>query len=264
MCVCVGLYPHSNRGPITYGTMGPWLLSQRVEQRSVHDCKCSHTCVCVCALTVHTPTYWVLLTMKQCYPTRFSLLYSCAPQRISPEKGKIDVRAPHTVSVTVCVCVVWCGVGGGSGKGRCNNLNRGPQPKGSLKIIYRVQSSLSFLHLKFRGYVFFLSKTLLNCFSSTRGKFWIPVRAEVVLVIDLAWCATPRGDAVMGDSRPVSVKFWGTETWSLSIVVQRTTALLRLSTIKYHHRQLLCHEISFHLVSFLFGITFKITHHFVQ
>ena len=28
-CVCVGRYPHSNRGPVTKETMGPRLLSQR-------------------------------------------------------------------------------------------------------------------------------------------------------------------------------------------------------------------------------------------
>ena len=36
----------------------------------------------------------------------------------------------------------------------------------------------------------YLSKTLpYNCFSPPRGK-WVPVRAEMVLVIDLASCAT--------------------------------------------------------------------------
>ena len=42
-----GLYPCSNRGPKTKGTMGPRLLSQRVKQRRVLDHRCLHTCVCV-------------------------------------------------------------------------------------------------------------------------------------------------------------------------------------------------------------------------
>ncbi len=41
-----------------------------------------------------------------------------------------------------------------------------------------------------RGILSKLSKELIyNCFSSPRGK-WVPVRTEMVLVIDLAWCAT--------------------------------------------------------------------------
>ena len=46
VCVCVGKYPHSNRAPITKGTIGSLLLSQTVEQRRVPDCRCLHTCVC--------------------------------------------------------------------------------------------------------------------------------------------------------------------------------------------------------------------------
>ena len=62
--VCVGRYPHSNRGPTTKGTIGPRLLSQTWQRKSLWSPVAitkswtmegprlqvfTHLCVCVCA-----------------------------------------------------------------------------------------------------------------------------------------------------------------------------------------------------------------------